>query len=257
MKALLDADPKPKAGDATNPTASNPPFLSALASSEKVKTSGDDGDYDHVHLAEMLQSLSVAAISDRFFGKSSGFMLMKTAMDLKMECAGPRSGATTCVHRRPEFWQPLPVRQLANPAHAPSKPRPYTQWERIPVAEKSHYVFPEDDLLDTLISVYFDKVNLFWPLLHRPTLQRSLRARLHDHDSFFGATILLVCALASRFVDDPRVLLDEADPSLHSSGWKWYSQVKLVRGNFSNPPTLHELQAYPVRWTVRDLPLIL
>jgi hypothetical protein len=58
-----------------------------------------------------------------------------------------------------------------------------------------------------------------------------------------------VCANGSRFSNDPRVLLDvdeEKSSSVHSSGWKWFDQVQMVKKSFLNPPTLYDLQFYSV-----------
>ncbi len=88
------------------------------------------------------------------------------------------------------------------------------------------YSFPEDDLLSSLVELYFANVNIFLPLLHRPTFERSIRENLHMKDEMFGAVLLLVCAVASRYSNDIRVLLD-GEESRHSSGWKWFDKCNL------------------------------
>lgn len=108
------------------------------------------------------------------------------------------------------------------------------------------YTFPEPDLLAKLVHVYFKDVNVFFPLLHRPTFERSLREELHYRDDMFAAVVLLICAVASRFVDDRRVLLDGVD-SWHSCGWKYFDQVQVVRKSLLAPPSLLDLQFYCVR----------
>jgi hypothetical protein len=97
----------------------------------------------------------------------------------------------------------------------------------------------------TLVDLYFEHINLYLPLLHRPTFERSINEGLHLRDARFGANVLLVCANGSRFSDDPRVLLD-GEKSRHSSGWKWFDQVQMVKKSFLNPPTLYDLQFYSV-----------
>jgi len=59
-------------------------------------------------------------------------------------------------------------------------------------------------------------------------------------------TVLLVCAIASRFTSDTRVLLEQ---DLHglSSGWKFYSQVPSFRNQLYERTTLYDLQFYVVR----------
>ena len=106
--------------------------------------------------------------------------------------------------------------------------------------------FPPEDLMDTLVDLYFRRMNDHLPLLHEPTFREGIRARLHLMDSGFGATVLLVCANGSRFTRDPRVLLEgEDDP--HSAGWKWYRLVDVSRRLPLAPAKLYDLQIYVVR----------
>lgn len=76
--------------------------------------------------------------------------------------------------------------------------------------------------------------------------EQSIDAGLHHRDKGFAIILLLVCAVASRFSSDPRVLLDPASPS--SAGWVWFNQVH--RQLFSKPllarPCLSDLQMYCV-----------
>lgn len=97
----------------------------------------------------------------------------------------------------------------------------------------------------TLIDRYFNETNLYIPLLHRPTFERSIRDGLHLTDRMFGATVLSVCAIGSLFSDDPRVLLDDVD-SPHSAGWKWFRQVRVFQKAIYTRPCIFELQIYCV-----------
>jgi hypothetical protein len=58
--------------------------------------------------------------------------------------------------------------------------------------------------------------------------------------------VLCLCACASRYSDDPRVLL-EGTTAWHSSGWKWFSQVQRLRQSLMGPPLLYDVQMYVVR----------
>lgn len=98
----------------------------------------------------------------------------------------------------------------------------------------------------SLINLYFEHVNLFSPLLHRPTFERSIIEGLHIEDSSFGSVVLLVCAVGSRFSNDPRVLLQGHDSSL-SSGWKWFNQIHELQHRFLAPASLYDIQAYYVK----------
>lgn len=83
------------------------------------------------------------------------------------------------------------------------------QWEtESSEREKPVYIFPEPDLMVSLISLYFAEVNIFLPILHAPSFNQCVAQGLHFHDHDFGTTLLLVCAVASRYSNDPRVLAD-------------------------------------------------
>lgn len=101
--------------------------------------------------------------------------------------------------------------------------------------------FPPDDLLEKLITVYFQELNAFTPLLNELIFREGIRSGLHHLDPAFGATVLLVCANGSMWVRDPRTLLDEYnDPQ--SAGWRWFEQVERVHTSLLTPPTVYDLQ---------------
>lgn len=110
-----------------------------------------------------------------------------------------------------------------------------------------HFKFPEQDLLDALVDKYFVIINLVIPLLHRPTFEAQLAAKLHTRDQWFGSVVLAICAVASRYLDDPRCV-DEGDPTALSTGWKWFSQIRTMRQSFVEAPSLYELQFYSVSY---------
>lgn len=112
--------------------------------------------------------------------------------------------------------------------------------------------FPPPDLIDSLIPLFFVHNNLYLPILHRPTFERQYQERLHETDTGFACILLLVCAIASRCSNDPRVLRPETmdsdtPPSRHSAGWKYFDQVKMQRKSLISPATLFDLQQYAVR----------
>ena len=85
------------------------------------------------------------------------------------------------------------------------------------------------------------------PLLHRPTFLRAFDHGLHLRDEKFASLVLLVCATASRYSDDPRVL--ENGHTL-SAGWKWFQQVEPFSSNVMAGPELYDLQVATVRVTL-------
>lgn len=148
----------------------------------------------------------------RFFGKSSSAQFIEAAMKLKQEYSGNTRAAPPFLSwKRPEFWDSKPPDQSI---HAE-------------VCHDSMYVFPEDDLFRSLVDLYFARVNILVPLLHRPTFDALIADKVHLEDQEFAQVVMLVCAVASRYSDDPRVLFD-GQPQLRSwqsSGWKWVHQV--------------------------------
>jgi hypothetical protein len=106
--------------------------------------------------------------------------------------------------------------------------------------------FPERDLLDVLCNTYFATYNDFWPLLHRPMFMRSVSRGQHLVDPSFAQIVLLVCALASHWCDDIRVLYP-GSTSWQSAGWRWYSQVRSFSLAQFSAPSLHDVQFCFVR----------
>jgi hypothetical protein len=107
-----------------------------------------------------------------------------------------------------------------------------TQWEAKTkdLLPKIVFTFPPQDLLEHLIDVFFRCVNSFLPILHRPTFEASVRDGFHLRDPSVGAVVLLLCAAASRWSDDPRVLpqsLTDAEEQQpwSAAGWEFYFQV--------------------------------
>ena len=104
--------------------------------------------------------------------------------------------------------------------------------------------FPPDDLLDTLVDLYFRNLNDDTPLLHEPLFKKSIASGLHLKDSGFGATVLLVCANGARVSTDPRVLGESGERE--TRGWNWFKEVQTKRKLLFAPAHLYDLQIYVV-----------
>lgn len=125
--------------------------------------------------------------------------------------------------RRAEFWRAPP-------------------WEHSIITDRATaYTFPEDDLLISCTNLFFENFNIFIPLLHRPSFTRGIQSKQHLKDDKFGGVVLLVCALGSRFSDDPRAL-SEGETSPLSNGWKWFNQIDVAHKVWLSPPCLYDLQ---------------
>ncbi|KAK7473111.1 Gypsy retrotransposon integrase-like protein 1 [Stygiomarasmius scandens] len=186
-------------------------------------------DEDFNRITSEIENLKLDPTMKRFYGKSSGLYLVETALHHKHHHTGGNAGFLTPVAgtRRAEYWDPpefqIPALRLPEPT----------------------YIFPDEDLIRSLTEYYFTRVNPFFPLLHRPTFERSIKERLHLIDITFGGSVLLVCAVGARYSDDPRVF-SEGPGVPASAGWAYYTQVPIVRQNLqlSAKPTLYEIQNY-------------
>ncbi|KAJ7734339.1 fungal-specific transcription factor domain-containing protein [Mycena maculata] len=189
-------------------------------------------DLTFVEIDASFRALSIDnTAAQGFHGKSSGAMLVKAAVDLRKN----RNKTANADGKRadlPPYRLPLPVPGTIKSWEAPAEPPPPT------------YSFPPPDLLHTLISLYFDNVNAFLPLLHRPTFLAGLAQNLHLTHGGFAKTLLLVCAVGARYcAADARVGVPGADPA-ETAGWVWFDQVELAGHLVRAHPTLYDLQSY-------------
>ena len=95
--------------------------------------------------------------------------------------------------------------------------------------------------MQSLIELYFTHQNILFPLFHRPTFEKCVAGGLHLFNIPFAEKLLLVCAIGTRYCDDPRVLSDD-NPVPQSRGWKWFSQVELSRELLIKTPTTDGMQ---------------
>ncbi|KAJ7037835.1 fungal-specific transcription factor domain-containing protein [Mycena alexandri] len=154
-----------------------------------------------------------------YFNSTGSFEVASGAMAMKEQYTGKPMSPQT---RRSLYWDILP-------------------WEKERYTKsRTLYLYPDRDLIASLLRLYFDIIHPTVPILHRPSFEKSVADGLHLTDMEFGGLLLSVLATASRYSDDPRVFV-EGDASL-SSGWKFANQVKIARNLFE--PTIYELQMY-------------
>ncbi|KAJ7696748.1 fungal-specific transcription factor domain-containing protein [Mycena rosella] len=192
--------------------------LISTETSDDTDTDSDDGVLVS-NLSEPLRQITRDVSSNRFYGKSSNLHFVKVVMDMKREANGDIEHQTQ-VHR-PEFWNVLP-------------------WEITPEIFVPQ-LFPEPELLKTLLEIFFDQINSLIYVVHAPTVRSAVAAGLHSRDQNFGAVVLTACALGAKFSEDPRVFL-EGTNSEHSAGWRWFRQVRPVPTSFLVAPSLYDLQ---------------
>ncbi|KAJ7175427.1 fungal-specific transcription factor domain-containing protein [Mycena filopes] len=180
--------------------------------------STNDEDVTGDELASRFQQFSLESVKNKIFKTAGSFALANDAMAMKERYLG---GPVASHARRRLFWDTLP-------------------WEKGPY--ECHYVFPQPDLITSLVQVYFATVHATFPVLHRPSFERPLAEGLHLTDHDFGGLLLAVLAVASRYSDDPRVLV-EGDDTVLSAGWKYANQIQIILGK-SPDPSIYEVQMY-------------
>ncbi|KAJ4487543.1 fungal-specific transcription factor domain-containing protein [Lentinula aciculospora] len=164
----------------------------------------------------------------RHVGSSSHLILLQTALEIRNEMHQSKESSGFAGKKRNEVWDEFWIRQ---------------PWHHFPPeTEDSPYIFPPDDLLRSLITLYFNLQHNINPLLHRQIFEREVFTdKLHTTDRRFGAVVLAVCALGSRLSNDSRNLFNGTNDE-RSLGWKYFNQIRMARTNFAEPPTLFEVQ---------------
>ncbi|KAF8175868.1 fungal-specific transcription factor domain-containing protein [Mycena galopus ATCC 62051] len=199
-----------------------------IASSYAPPPPPDANDALQLDLSNELEKLSLGPMEETaFIGNSSGAHLVKAATALKESLAS--NPPTRSVHgdirrhgwtsRRLDYWTWRPWQRNVRCTHK--------------------FRFPSEPLMTELIHAYFKHQQIYLPLLHRPTFERGVSEDLHLRDPGFAATVLLVCAIGSRWSTD--FVAAGAD---FSRGREWFDQVQLTESRFIGPATLYDLQYY-------------
>ncbi|KAH6899480.1 fungal-specific transcription factor domain-containing protein [Coprinopsis sp. MPI-PUGE-AT-0042] len=207
-----------------------PPIITngahAPSTDEDEESSSEEVDDDEIKVVPdcLLSSFFLQPGEDHFFGPSSCLRLLATALEFKEEYQHNPHALKLVFdkYKRPHFWAAHP-------------------WEGTSSRKHQELLFPEADHIEQLVDVYFSKIHPFTPFLHRRSFEQSVRARAYLSDSSFGAALLALCALASRYSNDRRVF----DASVNSElgcGYHWFQQVE-ASVSISKTPTLHGIQA--------------
>lgn len=231
VQLLPDADLDVEIG-LVHPDGSRPTSTRLLKPS--VHGLNKDGRPDHGGSGTDNSLLLASAGGRRFFGESSSALLLSDAYDMKAQFERGLG--------LPEHDDQQSLKTGLDSSSPPSQPT-FSPSSGAPLA-RPQLVFPDEDLLIVLVDLYFEQCNIVFPLLHRPSMKRNIAEGLHYEDDGFATVLLVVCAMGSRLTDDPRVFLDPKTPL--SAGWKWFSQVQVVRKSLFQSPTLHDVQTYCV-----------
>ncbi|KAH7105100.1 fungal-specific transcription factor domain-containing protein [Auriculariales sp. MPI-PUGE-AT-0066] len=101
---------------------------------------------------------------------------------------------------------------------------------------------PPPDELATLVQLYFERVNTYYPLLHRPLFEQQLAREESLSDSHFVALVLLVCALGDAFMPGSST---ESSGNAEPAGWRFFKHIEpLLRVPPPTTPRLVDLQVF-------------
>ncbi|KAM0754722.1 hypothetical protein T439DRAFT_345565 [Meredithblackwellia eburnea MCA 4105] len=110
-----------------------------------------------------------------------------------------------------------------------------------------HFELPAQDLRDKLVDAYFTHLNSTNALLHRPSFERALKDGSLEKDTSFRSLFFMVCAVASRFVDDERlnVPYSPTDPiaSKQSKGFEYFRASSGSASPALMSATLYDIQS--------------
>lgn len=219
--------------------------------------------------------MQVDPVNRRFYGRSSETTMINLAFQLQSEVLGATQLAAQPSFKRAEFWQAIRVRSPLllyfsfYPVIYPSRGvHLLTSTPLLQFAESENdqaaqpvLVFPEPELMYSLIDIYFDEVNRFVPTLHKPTFLRLIAGGVHREDIMFGGLVrfhlmfayghmssemklqvLAACALgAAAGSDDPRVL-EPGAPLPSARGLSYTRQILQIRKAMISPCRLWEIQ---------------
>ncbi|KAJ7745800.1 hypothetical protein DFH07DRAFT_963156 [Mycena maculata] len=136
----------------------------------------DDSDFNGIAESFHALSLDNAPQDPGFQGKSSAAMLVRVAAAEKFRANGSQ----------------LSVQGRSNAMPKASTPRPWYDHSPHP-----HYTFPEEDLMMNLVTLYFTNVNVFIPLLHRPTFLECIKDGRYTRHNGYASTVLPVLVKTS------------------------------------------------------------
>ncbi|KAJ6592379.1 fungal-specific transcription factor domain-containing protein [Mycena capillaripes] len=202
-------------------------------------------DLEHLEITRTFEKMAVGSEpKHRFMGNSSDALLaMKVAIDIKENVKREEREIAQGRHSREQPFDDESVRgeseEEGGPIIWPSRRLQYWQWKPWgSTAHRTHtYKFPSQAHMSQLIELYFTHQNMYLPLLHRPTFERNIAEGLHLRNDGFASTVLLVCAIASRWSTDPTVTGVDLE-----CGWEWFDQVPLVGNHLFGRVTLYDLQ---------------
>lgn len=230
-----EADSSPETGDPS-------PSSGHLPGSAADDVYGECGhamvyDTDDEDFLEQFGSLHVE--DARYVGKSSGLGLARTLSAFRKNIF-PSDGYNL-GRLRAETSRGYPM-------------RPYTetrvQQEHLRLANVANDL-PHPELADSLVELYFENINSWFPILHKPTFLRERASGMGSRVPSFHALECAVCALGARFTDDPRVFptIPPGEAELHgkqAAGSTFFLGAMRSATPWVMAATLYDLQTLPL-----------
>ncbi|TIA85326.1 hypothetical protein E3P99_04025 [Wallemia hederae] len=191
--------------------------------------STDYADLLDEHLAESIDGLYIPPdnaedgerAGGRFYGKAS-----MRGLFARIESYVGIDPVAFKTAKRGSFWVEYWSNQLSPLSHTTNEP--YT-----------HADFGDFSLLDSLVQLYFDKVNVTIPLLNE-SFRASIPFRMLERG--FGSLLMMVLALGSLYSDDKRVLVEGKPRFL--AGYHYYATAMRKMPNYTTTSArLEDIQA--------------
>jgi hypothetical protein len=155
--------------------------------------------------------------------------------------------ARTDKRAAPEMWEPTQVRiNFCSAKHLFNNLSKWIQdaWRSDKYEKPSGAApFPPDDLIRSLIGLFFRHVNPTFPILDREEFENAFNEGLYQTSTQNEALVLLVCSIGSIYSNDPRIASNLGNTP--QDGWRYF-----IRGRdwvqSLTPATLAELQIMAV-----------
>ncbi|THU79383.1 hypothetical protein K435DRAFT_973177 [Dendrothele bispora CBS 962.96] len=206
-----------------------PPEVQSAQTVENVDHADDINSIDS--LSNEMSRVRLGVPKKIHYGESSHMMLVMTALEhrKKLDSSLEEWQSLLKTQKREHFWN-VPV------------------WLNLPEPEIPPFEYPNASEMKDLVDAYFTQNNIYCPLLHRPSFERSISKGLHLKDPAFGALLLVVCAVGSRYVYPPSEDFDSS-----RSGMKWFTQLPIKQSAFGHSVSLYHLQMYCLAGTYLNI----
>lgn len=175
-----------------------------------------------------------------------GQVFIQSARDLKRTEYGEQSDIykfRTDHRAAPQMWQPIQVSMILLP-HQPPVDLLYKwvqdAWRSDKCEPPSGVApLPPDDLIWSLIGLFFRHVAPTLPVLDRRKFENAFHERQYRKSSQNEALLLLVCAIGSTYSIDPRIASNSGNTP--RDGWRYFLRGRDWVQSLT-PATLAELQ---------------